>query len=74
VNGHRLYDVERQYAHAAPADRLDTRRIKSAPLLQEFLPWLYQTGADITPKSALGQAVNYAIKNLDGLEVYLSDS
>jgi transposase len=69
----RLYDVEREYAHATPADRLEARQKKSAPVLQEFREWLYRTGADITPKSALGQAVSYAIKNLDGLEVYLSD-
>ena len=69
----KLYDIEREYAHATPADRLEARQTRSAPILQAFRAWLYQAAATITPKSALGQAMSYAINSLDGLEVYLSD-
>lgn len=67
------YDIEREYAHATPAERLEARQTWSTPVPHAFRQWLYKTANGITPKSALGHAVSYAIKNLDGLEVYLSD-
>lgn len=68
-----LYTIERDYAHASAAQRLEVRQTQAAPVLRAFRSWLYRTAADGMPKSALGEAVRYAINSLDGLEVYLSD-
>jgi hypothetical protein len=69
----KLYEIEREYAHAKPTDRLQARQTQSAPVLRAFRTWLYDRGQTVTPQSALGKAVSYAINSLEGLEVYLSD-
>jgi transposase len=69
----KLYDIEREYAHASPQDRLAARQTRSTPVFEAFRAWLYRMGATVTPKSALGQAVSYATNSLAGLEVYLTD-
>ena len=69
----KLYEIERDYAHAIPTERLDARHRLSAPVLQALRTWLYRSGAMVVPNSALGQAVSYATNSLNGLEVYLTD-
>lgn len=61
----KLYGLESKCAHATPADRLEAQQ--TALILAAFRTWLHQTGADITPNSALAQAVSYVINSLDGL-------
>jgi len=84
-----LYDVERDAKEQAGEDvtserlttserlaacRLALRRERSRPLLDAFKAWLDERiRSGLLPKSAMGQAVRYALSNWDALCRYTED-
>lgn len=71
----RLYAVEKQ----AREEELDTdrrfqlRTQKSAPILAEFKAWMVDQYGQVLPKSAIGQALSYALQHWDRASNYLKD-
>ena len=77
-----LYDVEREAKEQAGEKaseerlaecRLSLRREKSKPLLDSFKIWLDEQVTSALPKSAIGQAIRYALSNWDTLCRYTED-
>lgn len=71
----RLYDVERaakQQGLDAEARR-DLRQQEAKPLLDAMKPWLQALKPLVLPKSDLGDAVGYALRQWDALNRYLED-
>ena len=69
----RLYAVEKEARSLDDEARKELRERKSKPLLADFKNWLDKLINRVIPKSPLGNAVNYALKNWEALERYLED-
>ena len=69
----KLYRIERAIRTLSDAERLRVRQAESVPILTEFRAWLDEQINAVLPKSALGQAVSYALKNWDALTRYTED-
>jgi transposase len=67
----KLFELERQFADLTPDERLSERQEISKPLLNEFFEWCSNLKA--TPKSAIGIAANYMLKQRKYLKCYLED-
>ena len=69
----RIYEVEsegkRQDCNSE--QRVELRRQKAKPILDDFYKWLCKKSLQVVPKSLLGLAVNYTLKQWDRLVVYL---
>jgi transposase len=72
-----LYDVERDGADLAPAERAAIRQQRSAPILTQFRTWLLglqaSNGGNVLPKGPMGEAITYALNQWAALCVYLLD-
>jgi hypothetical protein len=72
-----LYEVEHQARDMTPADRAALRQQLAVPRLQQFKTWLESQqaihGGSVLPKSAMGQAIQYALNQWDALCVYTTD-
>jgi transposase len=51
----------------------EKRQAESLPLLQAFWQWLEATLPQTIPKTPIYKAINYALKNYNGLVQYTSD-
>jgi transposase len=71
----KLYLVEKEArdANMSIHDRYKLRHEKSAPVLLEMKHWLQQNGAQVTPASLIGKAINYTVGMWPRLERYLID-
>ncbi len=69
----KLFILERKYKDLSPKDRLSKRKELSQPVFKEFHEWLVQSATKALPKSALGKAINYCIKQWDYLSTFLLD-
>lgn len=69
----KLYEIEKRYADARAEERLTGRQREAKPVFAEFRRWLYTVAQTMMPESAFGKAVNYTIKNLEPLAVYLDN-
>ena len=63
----RLYRIERQIRSLSDEQRLQQRQAHAIPILQEFKVWLDIQANAVLPKSALGNAVQYTLKNWEAL-------
>jgi hypothetical protein len=63
----RLYRIESEIKTLSDAERQQQRQQKSVPILHQFKAWLDQQANAVLPKSALGNAVQHALKNWDAL-------
>lgn len=63
----RLYRIEKQIRLLSDGERLKHRKEKSVPILNEFKLWLEEQAHAVLPKSALGNALFYTLKNWDAL-------
>lgn len=70
-----LYQVEANLkeCHASIEEIKKERQEKSIPILNEIRCWLEQKSKETTPKSALGEAINYALTRWDKLCAYTSN-
>lgn len=63
----RLYRIEKQIRLLTDGERLKMRQEKSVPILNEFKQWLDEQAHAVLPKSALGNALFYTLKNWTAL-------
>ena len=66
----RLYAIETAARPLSDAERLAIRQEKSMPILNQFKIWLDEQMNAVLPKSALGQALNYTLKNWAALTCF----
>ncbi len=69
----KLYRVERIARGWPPAERAALRREKAAPVLEALLGKLETWQPETLPKSPLGEAIGYALRQWPTLERYLDD-
>jgi transposase len=53
--------------------RLELRREKSRPVIEEMKSWLDKTVLEVTPKSLIGKAIGYTLSRWKGLCCFLED-
>jgi transposase len=68
-----LYDVEDQARGKPPDEALALRQQLSVPVMGQIRTWLDEEGANVLPKSPLGQAVGYLRNQWQALSVFLTD-
>lgn len=71
----RLYEIERQAKDLglSVSARRDLRQTEARPLLDAMKPWLVALKPTVLPKSELGDAIGYALRQWDPLMRYLED-
>jgi len=69
----RLFMLERKFKDMPPEERYLARLKESKPLLDEFHSWLAEGDKKALPKSALGKAIKYCLKQWEHLTVFLTD-
>jgi hypothetical protein len=62
-----LYRVEREVRHLSDEERKQARQARAIPILAAFKQWLDVQANAVLPKSALGVAVNYTLRNWEAL-------
>lgn len=65
-----LYRIERQSRSLNDAERHAERQRRAVPVLDAFKAWLGTQANAVLPKSGLGNAVQYALKNWQALTRY----
>jgi transposase len=68
-----LYEVEEAARKLSPAERLALRQERSVPLLASLKTWFDAQYAVVLPRSAMGQAIGYALGNWEALLRYTGD-
>ncbi len=68
----RIYAAEKDLAKLVPtaeneALRQQQRHARATPILEEIHSWLEQHGSQVLPKSPIGEAIKYALKNWEAL-------
>jgi transposase len=69
----KLYAIERAAKGLPPDTRREIRQQQAGPLLDAFKDWLTESADMLLPKSYIGEAVNYTLKQWDKLSRYLED-
>jgi len=69
----RLFALEREIKDATDEERLRVRTEKSRPVVDSFLAWLRAQRRQVSPKTALGKAVEYCLNQWDKLVIFLKD-
>jgi transposase len=69
----RIYEVETEgkRLHCSAVQFVELRQRKAKPILDDFFKWLSKKSLQVVPKSLLGIAVNYTLKQWNRLLVYL---
>ncbi len=68
-----LFAIERKYKDLSLEDRHEKRLEESKPLLEAFLSWLKEKKQKVLPKSGLGKAITYSLKQWDKLSAFIKD-
>lgn len=68
-----LYAVEAEIRGQPPEVREEVRQARSAPLLDEMARWFTQTLGRLSRKSALAEAIGYALKRWPALTIHVGD-
>ena len=66
----KLYRVETSLADKTPEEKYQQRQQQALPLLNEFKLWLDKTALQVAPKTALGMAVAYTLRQWQKLTTY----
>jgi transposase len=69
----RLFAIERELKQNTPEERLNTRNIKSRPVVEELRKWLDDIAPEVLPKSLFGAAVHYGRQQWPKLVRFLDD-
>ena len=69
----RLFAIERELHGDTPQDRRLGREQRSRPTLTEFRTWLDMTAIAALPKSPIGEAVGYCVRQWNKLTAFLED-
>jgi transposase len=68
-----LYEVEAEIRGKSAAERQAARQVRSKPLVAALKLWFQQRAAELPRKSALAEAIGYALNQWDGLVRFLDD-
>ena len=68
-----LYAIEAEVRGQLPDHRRRIREAQAGPLLDDFKDWLTETLARLSKKSALAEAIGYALKRWPALTRYVGD-
>lgn len=68
-----LFQIEREAEGLSYEDRQKLRAEKAKPIFQEFLEWAREKKEQVLPKSKLGDALTYTVKQAVPLGNYLLD-
>jgi transposase len=68
-----LYQIEARIRGRPPDQRARTRQAESRPLVEAMKTWLEQELARVSAKSALADAIRYALRHWKGLSLFLED-
>lgn len=68
-----LYDVEDEGKGRDPAALKKLRQRKSRPILAKFKGWLGEQGPAVLPRSLIGKAIAYALRNWKELCCFVED-
>jgi len=68
-----LYAIEGEVRGQLPDHRRQIREAQAGPLLDDFRTWLTETLARLSQKSALADAIGYALKRWPALTRYVGD-
>lgn len=66
-----LYVIEKKAKSLPPKERQQLRIKKAEPILDKFHAWLTQSATTVTPKSKIGEAINYTLNQWEKLRRYL---
>lgn len=69
----KLYRIETEIKHKAAAEKHLIRKEKALPLLNRFKDWLDQSAMQVPPKTVLGKAIGYTLRQWPKLIRYLDD-
>lgn len=71
----KLFSIEKQFnkENLKPEEIYEKRLEKSKPVLEAFLSWLKIKEKQVLPKSALGKAIGYCLKQWPKLEAFILD-
>jgi len=70
----KLYRIETEIKDKTAADKHRLRQEKSAPLLKQFKDWLDKSALYVPPKSAIGKAIAYSLRQWPKLTRYIENS
>ena len=68
-----LYQIEARIRGRPPDQRARIRQAESRPLVEAMKTWLEQELARVSAKSALADAIRYALRHWNGLSLFLED-
>jgi transposase len=68
-----LYQIEARIRGRPPDQRVRIRQAESRPLVEAMKTWLEAELARVSAKSALAQAIRYALRHWKGLGLFLED-
>ncbi|WP_204403395.1 IS66 family transposase [Alkaliphilus hydrothermalis] len=69
----KIYDYEREFKELSSEDRHRLRLEKVKPVFDDLLSWLKTESQRSLPKSKLGEAIKYSLKQWDKLTGFLED-
>jgi transposase len=69
----KLFKMEQEIKDLPPDERTKFRMEKAKPLMEAYFEWVLKNEATVLPKSKLGGAIGYSIKQRKYLERYLLD-
>lgn len=69
----KLYRIETEIKAKVATEKHDIRQEKALPLLNRFKAWLDQSALQVPPKTVLGKAIGYTLRQWPKLIRYLDD-
>jgi hypothetical protein len=69
----RLFLLETRFEDMTPEERFRYRNNEAAPVIEEYFAWVKSMEAKVLPKSKLGEAIHYSLKQEKYLRNYLLD-
>ncbi|MBT8134092.1 MAG: IS66 family transposase, partial [Gammaproteobacteria bacterium] len=69
----KLYRIEAEIKHHSAADKQALRQQHAQPLLQQLKSWLDKSALQVPPKSAIGKAIAYSLRQWPKLIRYIED-
>ena len=69
----KLYRIEQQLKDKTVDERYQTRQEKSMLLLKQFETWLIKSEQQVLPKTKLGEAITYCLKQWENLQRFTLD-
>lgn len=69
----KLFKLEEEIREISPEERIKRRHEKAKPLLAEYFAWAEKHEPIVLPKSKLGEAIGYSLKQRKYLESFLLD-